>query len=111
MQALKVRQKVVDGQITLKVPEEFGATVEVIILGRLEDEIEFWNEDEIKNLGKTKTISPDFDTEDKSQEKAKSAKHKDFVYAVTDETREDLARAGLSEDEVLEDFNRFRRKM
>jgi len=67
MLALKVRQKVVDGQIILKVPKEFGSTVEVIILGRLDEEIEFWNEDEIKNLGKTKTLSTDFDAEDYSQ--------------------------------------------
>lgn len=67
MQALKVRQKVVDGQITLKVPEEFGATVEAIILECLDDEIEFWNEDEIKSLGKTKTLSTDFDSKDYSK--------------------------------------------
>jgi hypothetical protein len=67
MQALKMRQNVVDGQITVKVPEEFGSTVEVIILGRLDDEIEFWSEDEIKNLGKTKTLSTDFDAEDYSK--------------------------------------------
>lgn len=67
MQALKVRQKVVDGEIILKVPKEFGAIVEIIILGRLEDEIDFWNEDEIKDLGKTKTLYKDIDQEEYSQ--------------------------------------------
>jgi hypothetical protein len=45
------------------------------------------------------------------EEKVKAAKHKDFVYAVTDEIREGLAHAGLSEEEMLEDFNRFRRTL
>ena len=67
MQALKVRQKVVDGEIVLKIPKEFGAVVEIIILGRLEEEIDFWNEDEIKSLGRTKTHYTEVDTEDYSQ--------------------------------------------
>jgi hypothetical protein len=40
------------------------------------------------------------------QAAAASAKHKDFVYAVTDEIREGLASAGLSEEEVVEDFTK-----
>jgi len=67
MQALRIRQKVVDGEIILKVPKEFGAVVEIIILGRLEDEIDFWNEDEIKDLGKTKTLYQNIDQEEYSQ--------------------------------------------
>jgi len=67
MQALKLRQKVVDGEINLKIPKEFGTIVEIIILGRFEDEVEFWNEEEIKALGKTKTLYTDIDQEDYSQ--------------------------------------------
>ncbi len=67
MQALKLRKEVVDGQVVLKIPKDFGTIVEVIILARLEDEIEFWNENEIKDLGKTKGFYKDFDTEDYSQ--------------------------------------------
>jgi hypothetical protein len=36
---------------------------------------------------------------------------KEFVYAVTDEIQAGLTRAGISEEEVLEDFNRFRRTL
>jgi hypothetical protein len=67
MQALKFKKEVVDGKIVLKVPKEFGAIVEVIILARQDNEFEFWNEDEIKNLGKTHAFHADFDTEDYSQ--------------------------------------------
>jgi hypothetical protein len=67
MQALKLKKEVVDGKIVLKVPKNFGAIVEVIILGRLDGEIEFWNEDEIKDLGKTGTLHADFDKEDYSR--------------------------------------------
>ncbi len=54
MQALKLRKEVFDGQVVLNVPKDFGKIVEIIILARLDDEIEFWNEDEIKDLGKIK---------------------------------------------------------
>jgi hypothetical protein len=36
---------------------------------------------------------------------------KEFVYAVTDEIRAGLTRAGISEEEILEDFHRFRRTL
>ena len=45
------------------------------------------------------------------EEKVQAAKDKEFVYAVTDEIRAGLTRAGINEDEVLEDFNRFRRTL
>jgi len=45
------------------------------------------------------------------EEKIQAEKDKEFVYAVTDEIRAGLAQAGVSEEEVLEDFNRFRRTL
>lgn len=60
MQALKVRQQVIDGEINLKVPKEFGTLVEVIILGHVDDKIGLWN-DEMKNAGKS--IAPTSETE------------------------------------------------
>lgn len=67
MQALKLKKEVVDGEIILKIPKEFGMIVEVIILGRFDEEIEYWNDDEIKELGKTQSLYADLDTEDYSQ--------------------------------------------
>jgi hypothetical protein len=68
MQALKVRKEVFDdGKVVLTIPKNFGSVVEIIILGRLEDEVEFWNEDEINRLGKTQSLHADIDTEDYSQ--------------------------------------------
>lgn len=40
------------------------------------------------------------------EEKIQAEKDKEFVYAVTDEIRAGLAQAGVSEEEVLDDFNR-----
>lgn len=40
------------------------------------------------------------------EEKIQAEKDKEFVYAVTDEIRAGLTQAGISEEEVLEDFNR-----
>lgn len=57
MQALKLREHVKDGQIIRTIPKEFGPMVEIILLAPLQDEIEFWQEDEIQNLGKTRTLS------------------------------------------------------
>jgi hypothetical protein len=45
------------------------------------------------------------------EEKIQAEKDKEFVFAVTDEIREGLTKAGISEAEVLEDFNRFRRTL
>ena len=45
------------------------------------------------------------------RETVRAAKTKEFVYAVTDEIRAGLAKAGISEEEVLQDFNRFRRAL
>lgn len=61
MQALKIRQQVIDGEINLRVPKEFGTFVEIIILGRLDDKMESWNEHEIKDFGKN--IKPISETE------------------------------------------------
>jgi len=72
MQALKVRKEVLDdGKIVLTIPKNFGSIVEIIILGRLDDDVEFWNEDEIGRLGKTKSLSADLAAEDYSQWQAK----------------------------------------
>jgi hypothetical protein len=43
--------------------------------------------------------------------KIQAERDKEFVYAVTDEIRAGLNRAGISEEEILEDFNRFRRTL
>ncbi|MCI0691669.1 hypothetical protein L0337_06625 [candidate division KSB1 bacterium] len=45
------------------------------------------------------------------EEKIQAEKDKEFVYAVTDEIRAGLTRAGISEEEIIEDFNRFRRAL
>lgn len=44
-------------------------------------------------------------------EKIQAEKDKEFVFTVTDEIRAGLSKAGSSEEEVLEDFNRFRRTL
>lgn len=68
MQALKVRKDVLDdGKVVLTIPKSFGPVVEIIILGRAEEDIEFWHEDEINRLGKIKNLHTEFDTEDYSQ--------------------------------------------
>ena len=67
MQALKLRDYVKDGQVVLTIPKEFGPVVEIILLAPSHDEIEFWQEDEIQNLGKTRTLVKDLDDEDYSQ--------------------------------------------
>ncbi len=61
MQALKVRQQVIDGEINLKVPKEFGTLVEVIILGHFDDKVELWHDTEIKDADKS--IKPISETE------------------------------------------------
>ena len=38
-------------------------------------------------------------------------KDKEFVFQVTDEVRDGLHRAGVTEEEILEDFNKFRRNL
>jgi hypothetical protein len=45
------------------------------------------------------------------KEKIQAEKDKEFVFAVTDEIRAGLTKAGISEEEMLEDFNRFRRTL
>lgn len=66
MQALKLRKKVANGKIVLEIPKGFGPVVEVIILSNADD-IEFWQEDELKNLGKIRVSAMNFDNEDYSQ--------------------------------------------
>ncbi len=39
------------------------------------------------------------------------ARDKEFVYKVTDEVRAGMLQAGITEEEILEDFNRFRRTL
>ena len=43
------------------------------------------------------------------QEKIQAAKNKEFVYEVTNQIRNSLNQAGISEQEILDDFSRFRR--
>ena len=65
---MKVRKEVFDdGKVVLTIPKNFGPIVEIIILGRLEDDVEFWNEEEIDRLGRTKSLHADLDAEDYSQ--------------------------------------------
>jgi hypothetical protein len=45
------------------------------------------------------------------EEKVQAEKDKEFVFQVTDEIRAGLDRAGLSEEQVLDDFNQFRRNL
>jgi len=45
------------------------------------------------------------------EEKLQAEKDREFVFAVTNEIRTGLAKAGISEDDVLEDFNQFRRTL
>jgi hypothetical protein len=45
------------------------------------------------------------------EEKVQAARNREFVYAVTDEIRAGLTQAGISEEEIIEDFNRFRRTL
>jgi predicted DNA-binding protein len=45
------------------------------------------------------------------KEKIQAARDKEFVYEVTDKIRAGLTKAGISEEEILEDFNQFRRNL
>ena len=45
------------------------------------------------------------------QEKVQAEKDKEFVFQVTDEVRAGLHRAGVTEEEILEDFNKFRKTL
>ncbi len=45
------------------------------------------------------------------EEKLQAEKDKEYVFAVTNKIRSGLANAGISEDEVLEDFDQFRRTL
>ncbi len=45
------------------------------------------------------------------ESKVRAAKDKEFVFDVTDRIRAGMVKAGISEEEILEDFNRFRRAL
>lgn len=45
------------------------------------------------------------------EEKIQAEKDKEFVFTVTDEIRAGLSKAGISAEEILGDFNRFRRTL
>lgn len=45
------------------------------------------------------------------ESKVQAAKDKEFVFAATDEIRAGMIKAGIGEEEILEDFNRFRRTL
>ncbi len=45
------------------------------------------------------------------KEKLQREKNKSRFYEITDQIREGLNKAGITEEEVLEDFNRFRRTL
>lgn len=45
------------------------------------------------------------------QERVQAEKDKEFVFQVTDEVRAGLNRAGITEEEILEDFNQFRKTL
>ncbi len=47
----------------------------------------------------------------KTKEQIRAAKNKALFYAITDEIRESLNRAGVTEEEMLADFSRFRRTL
>ncbi len=61
MQALRLRENVKDGKIVLTIPKEFGPVVEIILLAPSHDDVEFWSEDEIRDLGKTRVQSGSLD--------------------------------------------------
>lgn len=44
-------------------------------------------------------------------EKVEAEKDKEFVYAVTEQVRAGMLKAGITEEEILEDFNRFRKTL
>jgi len=50
MKALKIRTQVKDGKIVINVPKDFGDIVEVILLE--DGDYEFWQDNEIENMGK-----------------------------------------------------------
>ena len=50
MKALKLKMRVKNGKIIIPVPEDFGDTVEVILLAN--EDSDFWQDNEIENMGK-----------------------------------------------------------
>ncbi len=50
MKALKLKMTVKNGKIVIPVPEDFGDTVEVILLSN--EDSDFWQDNELENMGK-----------------------------------------------------------
>ena len=66
MKALRVFKEVKDKKVVIDVPHDFGDRIEILILPA-EGAEEYWNESEIKNMGKIRHTSEQMDNEDYSK--------------------------------------------
>ncbi len=68
MLAIRKKTTVKDRKIIIEIPEIFGDQVEIIILSDVDEKkVDYWSEQEIENMGKSKSHAKDIDNEDYSK--------------------------------------------